>query len=177
MRKLIVVESRDMMNPNDDNLYAMQDWSNDGVLYYEGEQTLKQYHQINEGTYHHEHKGVFWAFSDQQFEEGCKKIGLDPKGDLKGKLFKIPGGGFGTREGLDAMYKFYDSIEEQIKTVCDPQEVYLYEYNNHEGCINYDGDEEAVNRIIFTYGVEVARQLRRFSALYTIDEILERNKR
>lgn len=176
MRKLIVVESREQIK-NDGQLYAFVDWDNDGVLHYEGEQTLKQYHQIKEGTYHHKFEGVFFAFSNDQFREGCKSIGIDPDSDLHGVIYRSVGGCYGTRKGLDAMYKFYESVDEQIKTVCDPQEVYLYEYNNHEGCINFDGDAEAVELIIDTWGADVARELVRFRAMYTIDEIIERNKR
>lgn len=171
MRTPIVIGNRSQAK-NDGNLYVMQDWDNDGVLWYHGEQTLGLYHQLKDEMYHHEFSGIFFAFSDEQFMNGCKRIGVDPN-NTKGVLFKIPGGGFGTREGLDAMYAYYDGIDKRIREECDPQEVYLCEYNNHEGCINMEGDTEAIQIIIDTYGKDVAEEITRFRVMYTIDEIVD----
>ena len=54
--------------------------------------------------------------------------------------------------------------EKQIPTECDPQEVYFYEYNNHECMFAWDGDKEAVEIIIRHWGKDVAKSLKRYNA-------------
>lgn len=44
---------------------------------------------------------------------------------------------------------------------CDPQEVYFYEYNNHECMIAWDGDKEAYDLIVGYWGEEVAKTIKR----------------
>jgi hypothetical protein len=45
-------------------------------------------------------------------------------------------------------FKFYDDSRAAIPKECDPQEVYFYEYNNHECMIAWDGDKEAYDLIV-----------------------------
>ena len=68
---------------------------------------------------------------------------------------------FGTKDGLAAFFKFYDDSRAAIPKECDPQEVYFYEYNNHECMIAWDGDKEAYDLIVGYWGEEVAKTIER----------------
>lgn len=143
-------------------------WTGDTYKYYE----KKKYHSDDEI----DTSGVFFAFNDKQFEEGVKKLGFTMD-QLKGNIFSMGYGGFGTRDGIKRYLASYDERDKKIPELCNPQEVYCFEYNNHEGMINYDGDEEALKIIITTYGEDTARMIKRYNACYTIEEIYERDKR
>ena len=58
-------------------------------------------------------------------------------------------------------FKFYDDSRAAIPKECDPQEVYFYEYNNHECMIAWDGDKEAYDLIVGYWGEEVAKTIER----------------
>ncbi len=96
-------------------------------------------------------KEMFFAFSDKQFQEGKEK--------MKGKKILDGGAGaFGTKEGFEELKSFAKRIKERIKKECDPQEVYQYEYNNHE--CGYTGDDtEALEIVKYYFGnkVKIAR--------------------
>lgn len=70
-------------------------------------------------------------------------------------------GAFGTKDGLAEFFKFYDDSRAAIPKECDPQEVYFYEYNNHECMIAWDGDKEAYDLIVGYWGEEVAKTIER----------------
>ncbi len=158
---------------------AVQDWDNDGFLVIKGEGTLKRYSELKEqgNTVSFDKIGVFAAFSNEQFKEGYDrlvKLGHIKDGD---KVYHLCGGCYGTKEGYERLAAFYDGIEKIIQSECDPQEVYYYEYNNYECCIAYDGDYDAMKQIILTFGKEAASKVKRFRAMYTIDEIIEKTNR
>ena len=149
------------------------DWDNDGVLSYRNAKTLKRYHELKDAQANVDTKkyDVFFAFSNEQFEEGLKSIRPLAEGE---KLVRIGGGGFATKDGAKRLFEFYESIDAKIKAECDPQEVYVYEYNNHECCIAWDGDLEAIKIIISIWGADVARNIKRFSASKSIDCIINK---
>lgn len=64
-------------------------------------------------------------------------------------------------------------MEARIKNECDPQEVYCYEYNNHECCIAFDGDIEAIRLVAGIWGVETAKTIKRRSAFYGVEELFK----
>lgn len=99
---------------------------------------------------------VFFAFSNKQFAENKIKAGIGPEE----KIYRGPAGSYGTKEGLLNMVNFYDNKHEKIKNNCDPQEVYDYEFNNHECSYVYD-DEEAINIVIDYFGEDRAKQVKR----------------
>lgn len=153
----------------------IRDWEHDGTLRVEGGfKTIDRYlelrQQANEIDIYKLH--VFPAFSKKQFEEGRKRAGI---GDGE-KIVSIGGGMYGTEEGFRAYFDKLDEINATIAKECDAQEVYCEEYNNHEGMINPDGDEQALLLVADIFGWEVATSLKRFNAAYTINEIKERNK-
>ena len=81
--------------------------------------------------------GIFYAFSDKQFEEGMKKCGYDENT----KLVKDGMGGFGTREAFNERHEFYKAVEEEIRQNCTPDEIFEFEYWNHECGYTYDYSE------------------------------------
>lgn len=66
---------------------------------------------------------------------------------------------------------FTQDTKHRIKNECDPQEVYFYEYNNHECMISWDGDLEAIRLIIDTWGKDVAATIKRYNANSSIEDI------
>ena len=89
------------------------------------------------------------------------------------KLVSIGAGGYGTKDGAKRLFAFYDSINDKIRSECNPQEVYVYEYNNHECCIDWDGDLNAIRIIATVWGEDVARTIKRKNACYPIESIFK----
>ncbi len=141
------------------------DWDCDGAIRMDNPQTIERYNELRyhsnpDCKKHH----VFFAFSTEQFNEGYK--GLVADGSIKegDKICQANHGLFGTKEGIDSFYAAYDEIDAKIKEECDPQEVYFYEYNNHESMINWEGDEDAIRLIISIWGLETAKKIKRYNA-------------
>lgn len=98
----------------------------------------------------------FFAFSNKQFTEGRKKAGLEGK-----KICTLENIGlYGTREGIKKLLADYDAIDKEIAENCDPQEVYNYEFDNHE-CSYTNDDEEAINIVVRIFGTEKAKKIKR----------------
>lgn len=147
------------------------DWEMEGHIVIEQPKTVALYHKLKyddqppAGEY-------FWAFSQEQFDRAIKDKHLEGK-----RLCRVGGGLYGTHEGIEALEAYYASVSERIRTECNPQEVYLYECNNHEYMYNLDGDEEALLLIVKYWGKDVARTIRRVRPVYSIEEIVERDNR
>lgn len=97
----------------------------------------------------------FFAFSNDQFNEGIKTNKLEGK-----KILRAAGGLFGTREGIQKLYNDYDNISNQIANECDPQDCYDYEFSNHE-CGYTGDDEEAIKILVSYFGEERAKTVKR----------------
>ena len=83
----------------------------------------------------------FFAFNQEQFIAGIRKHCLN------GLKIKTTGFGlYGTESGILDFFKQYEDIDKQIKENCIPQDVYDYEYNNHE--CSYTNDDTEVLKII-----------------------------
>ena len=96
--------------------------NNYGVLDYKHAHTLKRYKElcderckVNVSKY-----DCFFAFSDRQFADGLKSIRPLQEGE---KLVSIGAGGYGTKDGAKRLFAFYDSINDKIRSECNPQEV------------------------------------------------------
>lgn len=146
--------------------------NNYGVLDYKHAHTLKRYKElcderckVDVSKY-----DCFFAFSDKQFSEGLKSIRPLQEGE---KLVSIGAGGYGTKDGAKRLFEFYDSINDKIRSECNPQEVYVYEYNNHECCLDWDGDLNAIRIIATVWGEDVARTIKRKNACYPIESIFK----
>lgn len=114
----------------------------------------------------------FFAFSNEQFEIGVKEKGLEGlKIYSAGKVFS---GLYGTSEGIENFLNFYVELEKRISAECDPQEVYDYEFGNHE-CGYVGNDEEAIKLVISYFGAERAKTVKRMCAWVNIDEVDTKN--
>ena len=106
----------------------------------------------------------FFAFSNKQIHEGLDRFGLTIN-----QIVSADMGLYGTIEGIKEFFKFYDNQAEKISKECDPQEVYDYEFNNHECSYTCD-DEEVIKIIIGYFGLEKAKQVKRKFGYYKIQE-------
>lgn len=123
--------------------------------------TIKHYIALNDernkiDCYKHH---CFFAFSKEQFYNGLKKIRLND-GE---KVHHAGAGLYGTKEGIQAYFEELESFRKRMKAECDPQEVYIYEYNNHECFISTDGDDTAFRLLIYIFGKEITLQIHRFN--------------
>ncbi len=92
-------------------------------------------------------KEIFFAFNNEQFEEGKKK--LEGK-----KIYSGGAGSYGTKEGFDELARFTEEQRKRIAKECTPEEVYNYEYANHE--CEYTGDNtEALEMVKYYFGDNV----------------------
>lgn len=153
-----------------------RDWECDGALRIKNATTIKHYQELRDGMSKFDvyANNIFFAFSDKQFEEGKKKAHITD--DMK--IYSYGAGMFGTHEGFKKYLAACEECDRRIKEECDPQEIYVYEYNNHECMIDWDGDENAIIIIIDTWGADVAKSIKRYSVQRSIDEIIkEREER
>lgn len=98
----------------------------------------------------------FFAFSNEQFTEGRKNAGLEGK-----KICALENIGlYGTRKGIKKLLADYDAIDREIAKNCDPQDVYDYEFDNHE-CSYTNDDEDAIGIVIRIFGTEKAKEVKR----------------
>ena len=151
-----------------------RDWDKwDGGIRMLNAQTIARYIQINEAHPDVDKYGVFFAFSKEQLKEGIahlKELGFikDDRELVQDKNT----GAFGTGAGLRSFFNFYKESRAAIPKECDPQEVYFYEYNNYESMYAWDGDFEAIRIIICYWGADVARNIKRYNASKSIDNII-----
>lgn len=143
-----------------------RNWEQEGHIVIENPQTIDEYHKLKYEN-HAPDGEYFFAFSDKQFEEGMKK--LNGK-----KVYRAKYGLFGTKEGLDKYFEYYNNKDKVIAERCNPQEVYYWEYNNHECMFDpYEGDAEPMRLIIDTWGEDVARKINRYGIVYSIDQLIK----
>lgn len=87
-------------------------------------------------------EGVFFAFNNEQFAEGIKKIGLAP--DDTSKIYSIGSGGYILKTRSQAFSEMFRRHEMEMKELKKDQknllDALVYELNNHE--YNYTGDIE-----------------------------------
>lgn len=87
----------------------------------------------------------FFAFSNKQFEEGMKKLGLDPKDT--DKIYKLGNtGGFYRKTDSDMLHEMFDRQHKEMADAIAADttgegfiyDMFMYELANHEYCITYD---------------------------------------
>lgn len=135
--------------------------------------TIARYCELKQQAATKSFKGTFYAFNNEQFEEGYKKILPLRTGDEKVVHFGY--GLYGWRKYLDEMVQILENVNKVIKEECNPQDVYNYEYNNYECEISYTGDKEAIELVVEIYGYDIARTIERKNIYMTIDQ-MELNK-
>lgn len=86
-------------------------------------------------------KGMFFAFSNRQFDEGMTKLGLDPQID-QNKICRIGSGGFMLKEQSKPFAEmFARHTQEKKNFLAVPNQLLdalVYELDNHE--YGYTGD-------------------------------------
>lgn len=150
-------------------------WEREGALEIKPCTTIERYRQLKDEPINKSYKGVFFAFDEKQFKEGKERVKhLLSEGE---KIISFGGGGYGVRKYVDAMFEEYANARKRIANECDPQEVYVYEYNNYECMYSFSGDLDAIECIIRTFGEDVARKIVRKRASYSIDTIIAMDSR
>ena len=165
------------INTSRGELRYYRDWDNaEGAIVMLNPQTIDRYNAIKETHPDADAIGVFFAFSDKQFNENRQKLidlgTLAP--DAKIKYHPSISGLYGTDESIGRFLAAYDDRAKLIPEECDPQEVYFYEWNNHETMYSWDGDAEAIKIILEYFGMEAAMSLTRFDAC-DLDRLIERD--
>lgn len=142
-----------------------------GGLVMKNAKTIKRYNDLKEEMRTHNFDGIFFAFSEKQFDEGLNSIKhLMKDGE---KVVSFCSGGYGLREYVQKMNDYYDKMNNIIAEECDPQEVYCYEYNNHECMYGYNGDSEAMDCVYGIFGEEGLRAIKyRRGAYMTVEQII-----
>jgi len=115
-------------------------------------------------------EGCFFTFSNEQFKEGIQNKQLEGK-----KLYDGGHGLFGTKEGIEKLLAFYDNLSKRIAEKCDPQEVYNYEFANHE-CSLVNDDEEAIKIVISYFGNERSRSVKRRFAYQPVEHYFKKDE-
>jgi len=153
-----------------------RDWDNyEGGIVMENPQTLDRYKQIKNEHPNADDYGVFFAFSKKQFKEAvdCLTESGKIREDAKIYYHEHISGLYGTQSGITRFLEAYENRDKAIPQECDPQEIYFYEFNNHECMLAWDGDLEAIKLIIDYFGIDAARKLVRFEASKSIDDIIK----
>ena len=157
--------------------YITRDWDNDGFIIIHNAKTLDTYRELTYATEPDINKyGVFFAFNQQQFDEGYNKLvkaGYIKEGE---KVTRGYYGMFGVFSEMLRYIDWYKDKDKQVAELCDPQEVYWFEWRNHECNIDWDGDEPAMKKVISIFGIERARSIRRTRGMYEFEEIISRMK-
>ena len=140
-----------------------RDWDkSEGGIRMVSPKTIGRYLELKSERPKSENYGIFFAFNNEQFEEGRKRL-ID-KGYLKdGETLCSAGAGtYGTKTEIDRFMKFYEEREAVMKKECNPQEVYFYEWNDHE-CM-FGGDDAAMKIVISVFGKKAAHTIHRVCA-------------
>lgn len=84
-------------------------------------------------------EGLFWAFSEEQFKNGVKKVNATPEN----KIVSIGAGGYILKNKLKEFKDLNENNSKELKEKLKDKDFFydavLYELDNHEYCIT--GDE------------------------------------
>lgn len=133
-----------------------RDWERDGYLVIKDAKTIDTYTELCKKEYEYSNPEIFFAFDNDKVAEKRKELGLEDK-----NIFHYGCGLFGTKEGLRKFMEDMDAIKKEKREKCDPYEVYLHEYNNHECFINWDGDLDPARIIVSIWGKETLDKIKR----------------
>jgi hypothetical protein len=89
--------------------------------------------------------GLFWAFNNEQFEEGLRETGLD-----KSEVVSFGNGSFGKRGAFKALLNGINAALKELETV-SPNGLFAYEFISHEcGYTREHGKALAMTRETFS---------------------------
>lgn len=108
----------------------------------------------------------FYAFNEKQFVENREKAGISPDK----KIYAYNGGLYGTKNGITNYLKDIDENLARIPKECNPQQVYNFEFDNHE-CKHSGEDTEVIKLVVSYFGEEVAKTVKRRCAYVNIDDL------
>lgn len=114
----------------------------------------------------HELVECFFAFSNEQLAEGIKNTGIQGQ-----KIYSGGYGLYGTEKGILDLRAKMDSRSERIAKECDPQEVYDYEFWNHECGYTCD-DTEPIKIVLGYFGLEKAKEVKRKFKACELEELV-----
>lgn len=137
-----------------------RDWDNsEGGVVMLNPQTIDRYIEIRNGHPKIENYGCFFAFGQEQFDRNLAAAISSGRIKEGEKIYSHPAGLYGTHDGITSFLSWYAERDKAIPAECDPQEVYFYEYNNHECMFSWDGDKDAFNLVVAHFGEAVAAQI------------------
>lgn len=104
--------------------------------------TYKEYKQMKQEGF--AALPIFWAFSNEQFDDAMKERGLKP-GEDNSKIVALPyPGGFAQKKDVPTIKAYVnrkDNLKELMKDKAFAEEAFYYEMSNHEYHLNtYQGD-------------------------------------
>lgn len=111
-------------------------------------------------------KNCFFAFGDKQFTNALNNLNLDKK-----DIVSCGCGLYGTKEAINEYLEAIDQHNLDIANNCDPQEVYNYEFNDHE-CKFIRDDTDAIKIVYALFG-DKANNVKRKFAVTPIDELFK----
>jgi hypothetical protein len=94
---------------------------------------------------------MFFAFGNQQFEEGIRKLGLEPSDT--DKIYNIGAGGYIRKTDAKRLQEIFDRHERELRNAMANEkfayDAFDYELGNHEYVITYD-ITDTLNALGFT---------------------------
>ena len=96
--------------------------------------------------YHND--GIEYVFGQDQWRDYLKRHNLTEE-QAKATLIGDGFGGIGTKEAFKARDEYFDSVTKKISEQCNPDEIFEYEYWNHE--CGYTGDWSEALKITKAY--------------------------
>lgn len=87
---------------------------------------------------------MFFAFSNQQFAEGMKELGLTP--DDTNKIYKLGNtGGYYLRTDAERLHSMFDRHAQELEAAMKDADfavgAFKYQLNNHEYCVTHDSSD------------------------------------
>lgn len=110
---------------------------------------ITRYEELLDEVYNHHFEGIEYIFNREQLDEYLKRNGYTQADLDSGKLVSDGQSGIGTKEMFRNRYKFLIKWAERVKKECTPDEIYTYEWWNHE--CGYTGDYMAALAITRDY--------------------------
>ena len=107
-----------------------------------------KYTELKEKYSSYHNDGIEYVFGQDQWRDYLKRHNLTEE-EAKATLVGDGYGGIGTREAFKARHDYFETVEKEISEQCNPDEIFEYEYWNHE--CGYSGDWSEALKITQCY--------------------------